>query len=82
MSLALVAFVGPDEFGSGKVGLKQARTPSGFIPLAAIEEHREKLEASVLSQLQAQADRYNVTIRLVRFVEAETLLELRPRPQG
>jgi hypothetical protein len=79
-TLSLVAFVGLDELGSGAVGIKQALVPAGYIPLVAVASDRHKLERpSVIAALQAQADRYNVVIRLVRFVETETLLELHPK---
>ena len=82
-ALALVAYVGLDEFGSGAIGLKQGRVPAGLIPLVALERDRGKLEhGDLLAQLQAQADHYGVAIRLARFVEVDTLRVIKPRPQG
>lgn len=37
--LAIYAWVGEDEYGSGKVGIKQGMVPAGIIPLAAMDYH-------------------------------------------
>lgn len=79
--ITLFAWVGEDELGSGTVGLKRALVPAGDIPMVATA--RDKIDrAAIISQLQQQADRYGKTIRLIRCIEAETLIELHPRPQG
>jgi len=76
----LYAYVGRDELGSGEVGLKQGKVPAGYIPLVVIESDREKIERPFLrAQLQAQADRYRQTIRLVRFVAVEEILTIEPK---
>jgi hypothetical protein len=68
--MELFAWIGDDEFGSGEVGLKQALTPAGCIPLVAIE--RDQIDRVYLRrQLQAQADQFGVRIRLARFVLVE-----------
>jgi hypothetical protein len=75
----LYAWIGLDEFGSGQVGLKRAIVPAGDIPLVAID--RTKVDrAFIREQLQAQADRYGVTIHLAEFTLAEDgLVVLAPR---
>lgn len=73
----LFAYVGEDEWGSGVVGLKQATTAAGHIPLVAIESHRDRLESNnVRIQLEGQARRFGKTIRLVRYVPTEVVLEI------
>lgn len=75
----LYAYVGEDELGSGEVGLKQADVPAGRIPLVSIHAH--KLDhAPVRAQLRAQVNRWGKTIRLVKYVPVEVLLELEPPP--
>ncbi len=79
--MKLFAWVGEDEFGSGEVGIKQARVPAGMIPIVATR--RGKVDrADVIRQLQAQADRFGKTIRLIECEEVATLITLTPRPQG
>lgn len=79
----LVAWIGEDELGSGRVGLKIGIVPAGRIPLVAVAADRLKLDrVPVVSQLQHQADRFGKTIRLARYVFAEDLVVLVPRPQG
>lgn len=74
--LVIVAWVGMDELGSGKVGLKQELVPAGMIPLAAMECDRHKLERPALRLgLELQAMQYGKRIRLVRFRAEEILLE-------
>jgi hypothetical protein len=73
----IYAWVGEDEHGSGKVGLKQAMTPAGMIPLAAVD--LEKMDQDYLRQaLQQQATTYGKTIRLVRFRFEEVEIQLDP----
>lgn len=73
----IYAWVGEDEFGSGRVGIKSGVVPAGTIPLAVMGYHRHKLEALV-PQLQRQADLYGKTIRLARFVLVEHVVTLEP----
>lgn len=64
--MVLWAWVGADELGSGELGLKQARTPAGMIPLVACKEGKiDKPE--IAGQLQSQATVFRKVIRLVRF---------------
>jgi len=66
--MKLYAWIGPDEFGSGKVGLKQGRVPAGYIPLVVMDYDRAKIESpEVVAGLTAQAKIYGVTIRLAEF---------------
>lgn len=77
--MTLYAWVGEDEAGSGVVGLKQGIVPAGCIPLVVVEADRHKLEApGLVAQLQAQATRFAVTIRLVRFEDVSVVRELTP----
>jgi hypothetical protein len=75
------AWIGEDEFGSGVVGLKQGDVPAGRVPLVSTE--RSKIDQPYLrAQLQAQADRYGKTIRLVHLVlinEVDALEPSEPR---
>jgi hypothetical protein len=73
------AWIGEDEFGSGVIGLKQGDVPAGRVPLVSTQ--REKLDRPYLrKQLQAQADAFGKTIRLVRLALAEECDALEPRP--
>lgn len=65
--MTIYAWVGEDENGSGKVGLKQALTPAGMVPLAAMDYHLDRL-ARLLPQLEAQAKLCGKKIRLMKFV--------------
>lgn len=77
----LFAWIGEDEHGSGRVGIKIGLVPAGRIPLAAMEFDRHKLEA-LRAQLQRQADAHGKTIRLARFTFVEDVIVCEPRPQG
>jgi hypothetical protein len=80
-AVELYAWLGEDEHGSGAIGLKQALTPAGLIPLVATE--RGKVAGVNLArQLQAQADRYGKTIVLCRFRLEAVDMVLRPKPSG
>lgn len=73
----LYAYIGPDQFGSGVIGLKQARVPAGMIPLVAME--REKIDRpEVIEQLQCMVDAYLEPIALVRYELVEELFTLTP----
>lgn len=76
--LELFAWIGEDEFGSGRVGLKQARVPAGVIPLVVMDYDRAKIER-LRSDLQKQADHYGTTIRFARFAFVDDVLTLKPR---
>jgi len=66
-NVVIYAWVGEDELGSGKVGLKQALTPSGLIPLVSTDQEKIS-EKYIVEQMQKQFSTYNKTIRLCRFV--------------
>lgn len=81
--LELIAWVGEDELGSGKIGIKQAMVPAGMIPLAAIGDHWDRLTSNnVLQGLQAQANHFGKTIRLCRFRFVAEEITIRPRTQS
>jgi hypothetical protein len=63
---SLYAWIGEDELGSGRIGLKQGVVPAGLIPMVAMDYHREKLE-KLAPQMEMQAQRYGKKIRLARF---------------
>jgi len=66
--LAIYAWVGEDEHGSGKIGIKQGHVPAGMIPLAAMDYDLHKVvRPELLLQLEAQAAVWGKKIRLVRF---------------
>jgi hypothetical protein len=78
-SVELFAWIGEDEYGSGEIGLKQARMPAGYIPLVVIKgpgtaEHGAKLFGDELQDaLNTQAVHYGKKIYLCRFRFAEVL---------
>jgi hypothetical protein len=72
--LAIYAWVGEDELGSGRVGLKQGITPAGCIPLAAMDYHLDRL-AKLKPQMEAQAAKSGMKIRLCRFEMTGILAE-------
>ena len=72
--LELVAWIGEDELGSGRVGLKQARVPAGMIPLAAMGYHLDRLD-KLQDVMEAQARAYGKKIRLCRFKFAGLIAE-------
>ena len=73
---ALYAWVGEDEFGSGRIGLKQGDVPAGRIPLVTMDYDRHKIERAPLrATLEAQARTYGKKIRLVKFTFAEVVDE-------
>jgi hypothetical protein len=72
----LYAWVGEDEFGSGRIGLKQGLVPAGYIPLVTMDYDRHKIEPAPLrAAMEAQARTYGKKIRLVKFVFAEVVAE-------
>jgi hypothetical protein len=72
--LALYAWVGEDELGSGRIGLKQGLVPAGMIPLVAMDYHLDKL-ARLLPQMENQAATSGRKIRLYKFVATEVAAE-------
>lgn len=65
--IVLYAWVGEDERGSGRVGLKQGMTPAGMIPLAAMDYHLDRL-ARLTGGMEEQAKMFGKKIRLMKFV--------------
>ena len=79
----LLAWVGEDEMGSGQIGLKQALTPAGMIPIVVTGDKLEKIgRADMVGQMQRQSDAFGKTIRLVRYVPVEVMMDVRPRGHG
>lgn len=64
--LVIYAWIGEDELGSGKVGLKQGRVPAGMIALVAMDYDLHKI-AKLLPQMEAQAAESGMKIRLMKF---------------
>jgi len=60
----LFAWLGLDEFGSGKIGLKQGVVPAGLIPIVSIEQ--EKVD-KYWDQAEEQARECGKRIYLCRF---------------
>jgi hypothetical protein len=65
-TLGMYAWVGEDELGSGRIGLKQAMVPAGMIPLAAMDYHLDRLD-KLKPVMEAQAAASGKRIYLVRF---------------
>ncbi len=75
----LLAWIGEDELGSGKIGIKQAIVPAGRIPIVGVIDHKTKLTwPAIVNQFQRQANEYGKEIRLVRYQPVEILLVVRP----
>jgi len=72
--LVIYAWVGEDELGSGVVGLKQAQTPAGMIPLAAMGHHLDRM-LKLAPAMQALALLYGKKIRLCRFAFEDVIRE-------
>lgn len=70
--MTIYAWIGEDEYGSGKVGIKQGLVPAGFIPLAAMDYDRSKLE-KLRPQMEQQARLYGKRIYLAAFDLAEVV---------
>jgi len=73
-NLTLYAWVGEDELGSGRIGLKQGLVPAGYIPLVAMDYDLPKLER-LAPQMEAQSQDYGKKIRLCKFEMTEIVLE-------
>ena len=70
--IELYAWLGEDELGSGKIGLKQGIVPAGIIAMVSIE--RGKLE-KYWPQAEAQAGHYGKRIYFCRFQMVEVVRE-------
>lgn len=78
--MEIYAWVGEDELGSGEVGIKNV----GINKVTHIEPltlciHRERmhqlLRPDIVAAMALQQRQYGKKIRLVRFIEAETIME-------
>ena len=65
-SVELFAWVGEDELGSGEIGLKQARCPSGVIPMVATKQTKMGQEY-IRDQMARLSKEYGKRIVLARF---------------
>ncbi len=75
----LLAWIGEDERGSGKIGIKQAQVPAGMIPIVGIADHKTKLTwPAIIQQFQRMSDEFGRTIRLVRYVAVEEIIVIQP----
>lgn len=75
--IELFAWLGEDELGSGEIGLKQAFTFAGLIPLVSVDETKVGQDY-IAEQLQKQANQYGKRIKLCKFVFAEEVITLNP----
>ncbi|HEY1416699.1 MAG TPA: hypothetical protein VGF41_02305 [Myxococcaceae bacterium] len=53
---AIYAWVGLDEHGSGRVGIKQGAVPAGYIPLAAMDYDLVKLVRFEMTAVVAETE--------------------------
>jgi len=72
--LALYAWVGEDEYGSGRIGLKQGMTAAGCIALVAMDFDLHKI-ARLKPQMEIQAAQFGKKIRLAKFELTEIAAE-------
>jgi hypothetical protein len=77
----LYAWIGEDELGSGEIGLKQAFSPAGLIPLVAVSKDK-MLQRYLLDQMARQSSKYGKTIRLCRYRMEEVMITLASIPYG
>lgn len=77
--LELLAWIGEDELGSGKIGLKGALVPAGYVPMVAMGDDMRMADRRIADQLQQQANTYGKTIRLCRFKFEEVVETLEPQ---
>ena len=70
----IYAWIGEDELGSGKVGIKHAIVPAGDVPLVAMSYDLHKI-ARMKPMLEVQAKLYGKKIRLVKFEAVEIAAE-------
>ena len=79
----LLAWIGEDEFGSGKIGIKQAYVAAGCVPIVAVLDDKPKVaRQAIVDQMQHMSDQYGKTIRLVRYEPVEEIIVVRPRGHG
>jgi hypothetical protein len=64
---AIYAWIGEDERGGGKIGIKMEQTPAGYVPLAAMSYHLDRL-AKLAPGMEKQAQASGMKIRLMKFV--------------
>ena len=74
----LWAWVGQEKGETGVARLQRAWIPLGTINLVGFSQDLMS-DPQLIDLLQQQADKDGQTVRLVRFVRAEEVLEIRPR---
>lgn len=79
--MTIYAWVGEDENGSGRIGLKQGLCPAGYIPLACMSYDLHKL-ARMKPQMEEQAKKSGMKIRLCRFDLADIAAETKAGTWG
>ena len=72
--MTIYAWVGEDENGSGRVGLKQGLCAAGFVPLVAMNYHLDRM-TRMIPQMEEQAQKSGKKIRLVRFESVDVCTE-------
>lgn len=74
--IEIYAYLGADEFGSGRVGLKQAFGPNGLANLVVMDFDRHKIDnPQVRDSLEAMARKFGKKIRFCRLVLVEIVAE-------
>lgn len=74
--IVLFAWIGDDEFGSGRVGLKQALSKCGMCPLVVMDFDRNKIDNNRFrTMLGVQAEDFGKKIRLVKLEVTEVIFE-------
>lgn len=68
--IEMFAWIGMDEHGSGRIGLKQGRTVAGFIPLATMDFDQNKLK-KLKPGLEVLSKTFGKKIYLVRLEMVE-----------
>jgi hypothetical protein len=76
----LWAWVAQEKGETGVARLQTAWIPLGTINLAGFNEETMS-DPRLVEALQQQADKDGQTVRLVKFVRAEEVLTVRPRPR-
>lgn len=73
--IALYAWMGKDELGSGEIGIKGAVVPAGYIPIVAVNESKVNRD-EIANQLNIMGKQYGTRISLCRFKFDEVIREV------
>jgi len=74
-SMELYAWVGEDEWGSGELGIKQARVPAGMIPIVSTKLSKINQEY-IKEAMDVQGKNFDKKIMLCKFKFEEVILEV------